>query len=97
MKDNRRDFIKKSASLAAALSVGGVNAAMANPLLKKAQENAVLNTMAKDAGMEMSTAYFAGIEANKHLIELAKQIDALGAVAGIDDRWTGLTDVKPWE
>jgi mannonate dehydratase len=47
--------------------------------------------------MEMSTAYFSGIEANKQLIELARQMDALGAVAGIDTRLTGLTDVKPWE
>ncbi|PSR53183.1 hypothetical protein AHMF7605_06390 [Adhaeribacter arboris] len=27
MKDNRRDFIKKSASLAAAISLGGINSA----------------------------------------------------------------------
>jgi mannonate dehydratase len=98
MKDNRRDFIKKSASLAAALSVGGVNSAISNPLIKESvKANAELKSIAKDAGMEMSTAYFAGIEANKQLIELAKQMDALGAVAGIDTRLTGLTDVKPWE
>jgi len=29
MKDNRRDFLKKSASLAATLSVGGIGAATA--------------------------------------------------------------------
>ena len=97
MKDNRREFIKTSASLVAALSVGGINTANSNLLVPNANTNAELNSMAKDAGMEMSTAYFAGIEANKQLIELAKQMDALGAVAGIDTRLTGLTDVKPWE
>ena len=97
MKDNRRDFIKKSASLAAALSVGGISTAVAHSGTKNAQANVALQSMAKDAGMEMSTAYFAGIEANKQLIELAKQMDALGAVAGIDTRITGLTDVKPYE
>src|SRR5690349_3617486 len=97
MKDNRRDFIKKSASLAAAFSVGGLGTAVANAGLEKAKANIVLNSMAKDAGMEMSTAYFSGIEANRQLIELAKQMDALGAVAGIDSRITGLTDVKPYE
>ena len=97
MKDNRREFIKTSASLVAALSVGGINNANSNLLVPNANTNAELNSMAKDAGMEMSTAYFAGIEANKQLIELAKQMNALGAVAGIDTRLTGLTDVKPWE
>ncbi|QNF32115.1 mannonate dehydratase [Adhaeribacter swui] len=97
MKDNRRDFIKKSASLAAAFSMGGLGTAVANAGLEKAKANVVLNSMAKDAGMEMSTAYFSGIEANRQLIELAKQMDALGAVAGIDSRITGLTDVKPYE
>jgi hypothetical protein len=33
MKDNRRDFIKKSASLAAAVSIGGVASTIANPLM----------------------------------------------------------------
>ena len=31
MKNNRRDFIKKSASLAAAVSVGGINSAILIP------------------------------------------------------------------
>ncbi|QMU28254.1 mannonate dehydratase [Adhaeribacter radiodurans] len=97
MKDNRRDFIKKSASLAAALSLGGINPVTSQALTSAKKANSALKSMVKDAGMEMSTAYFAGIDANKQLIELAKQMDALGAVAGIDTRITGLTDVKPWE
>lgn len=96
MKDNRRDFIKKSASLAAAFSIGGIGSAISAPVWA-VEPHLPLNSMAKDAGMEMSNAYFWGIEPNKQLIELAKQMDALGAVAGIDPRLAGLTGVKPWE
>jgi mannonate dehydratase len=96
MKDNRRDFIKKSASLAAAFSIGAPGFAMVQPK-RTIKPLLPLNSMAKDAGMEMSNAYFWGIEPNRQLIELAKQMDALGAVAGIDIRLTGLTDVKPWD
>ncbi|WP_034256524.1 mannonate dehydratase [Adhaeribacter aquaticus] len=97
MKDNRRDFIKKSASLAAALSIGGVGSAVSESFAQSAKAKAELQSMAKDAGMQMSNAYFAGIEANKQLVELAKQIDAVGAVAGIDPRLSGVSGVKPWE
>lgn len=97
MKDNRRDFIKKSASLAAAFSISGLGSAMANSPTQIAKSAPQLNSMAKDAGMEMSNAYFAGIAPSKQLIELAKQMDALGAVAGIDPRLAGLTNVKPWD
>jgi mannonate dehydratase len=96
MKDNRRDFIKKSASLAAAFTIGGMGSAMSAPACT-IKPLLPLNSMVKDAGMEMSNAYFWGIEAHKQLIELAKQIDALGAVAGIDTRLAGLTAVKPWD
>jgi mannonate dehydratase len=95
MKNNRRGFIKKSASLAAALSIGGLHSAIAKP--QPARARAEWGSMAKDAGMEMSTAYFAGIENSKHLIELAKQMGALGAVAGINPRMAGLPEVQPWE
>ena len=97
MTDNRRDFIKKSASLAAAFSIGGLGSAMANSTDQAVTSAPQLHSMAKDAGMEMSNAYFSGIEANKQLIELAKQMDALGAVAGINPRLAGLTNVKPWD
>lgn len=98
MNNNRRDFIKKSDSLAAALSVGGINTAVSNPIVQNADASYALSSMAKDAGMEMSNAYFSGMEANKQLIELAKQMDALGAIAGIDRRmYSGMTDVNPWD
>ncbi|GEO02875.1 hypothetical protein AAE02nite_05390 [Adhaeribacter aerolatus] len=65
MKENRRDFIRRSASLAAALSVGGVNTAFADTLAQNVKVNSELKSIDKDAGMEMGSAYFYGIEANK--------------------------------
>ena len=53
--------------------------------------------MAKDAGMQMSNAYFSGMPANRQLIELAKQMDALGAIAGIDMKLNPGMSEKPWE
>ncbi len=103
MKDNRREFIKKSATVAAAFSIGG----LAYSCNEKQQASAVstmsnqktkeLNSLAKDAGMEMSNAYFGGMESCKYLIQLAKQMGALGAVAGIDRRIIGDKDAKLWE
>lgn len=97
MKDNRRDFIKKTASMAAAISFGGGSILAANPLMPNREAHQQLGSMAKDAGMEFSNAYFGGIEAEKYLIELAKQIDVLGAVGGISPRMIGLANAKPWE
>jgi mannonate dehydratase len=97
MKNNRRDFMKKSAAFAAALSIGGIGSAVSSPLIQDFNTNYELNGMAQDAGMEMSTAYFAGIEPSRQLIELAKQMNALGAVAGINPKMVGLNDVNPWD
>src|SRR5690554_3911107 len=97
MSDNRRDFLKKSASMAAALSVGGAGTAMANPLIQNVKASKQMSTMAKDFGMEMSTAYFSGPESNKQLIELAKQMDCFGAVAGVSPAVAGLKNVRSWE
>ncbi|HWV71619.1 MAG TPA: mannonate dehydratase, partial [Pseudosphingobacterium sp.] len=94
MKDNRRNFIKKGASLAAALSIGNLNIDAYETSIKNATQ---LNSFAKDGGMEMSNAYFSGIDANKQLIALAKQMDALGAVAGINPQLAGLTNINPWK
>jgi len=94
MKDNRRNFIKKGASLAAALSIGNLNIDACEISIKNATQ---LNSFAKDGGMEMSNAYFSGIDANKQLIALAKQMDALGAVAGINPQLAGLTNINPWK
>lgn len=96
MKDNRRDFIKKGASLAAALSIGGAAAAAAKTEhYRQGQEDAKAQaTMARDAGMQFCESYFFGM--NKQKIALTKQMDVLGAVAGIQPALAG-GDAKPWE
>ena len=102
MKDNRRDFIKKSASVAASLSLGTMGAASAanlyNKHSKKAGSSYSKNTVvdyAKDGGLKLCLAYFAGKEPRK--IELAKQMGVLGAVGGINPKMVGMDDKKNWE
>jgi mannonate dehydratase len=99
MKDNRRDFIKKSASLAAALSLGGVSSVASGPYIQIATKHSPLNAMAKDAGIEFSNAYFGGLnnDKNRYLVELAKQMDVLGAVSGLSPSEAGLPNANPWE
>jgi mannonate dehydratase len=99
MRDDRRDFIKKSSSLAATLGLGGLGtaAAMVSPgknNLYKEHENVKVN-YAKDAGMQLCLAYFAGKEPRK--IELAKQMGVLGAVGGIDQKMVGMDNANNWE
>jgi mannonate dehydratase len=99
MRDDRRDFIKKSSSLAATLGLGGLGtaAAMVSPgknNLYKEHENVKVN-YAKDAGMQLCLAYFAGKESRK--IELAKQMGVLGAVGGIDQKMVGMDNANNWE
>jgi len=94
MKDNRREFIKMSAALAAALSVGGIQAAVASPAeiaRRKAEQAAV----ARDAGMQLCEAYFKGMQEDK--MALCKQMDVLGAVGGINPKMVGMDNAKPWE
>lgn len=99
MKDNRRDFIKKSASVAASLSLGTLGAVAAvdsssnnsrHPKVPKDKVDYV-----KDAGMKMCLAYFAGKEPRK--IELAKQMGVLGAVGGINPKMVGMDNANNWE
>jgi mannonate dehydratase len=93
MKDNRRSFIKKSASLAALSVSGGLGAAWAQPAEKNEMS---VKEVARDAGMQMCEAYFGGMHEQK--IALTKQMDVLGAVGGINPRVAGLgADAKPWE
>ena len=47
--------------------------------------------------MEFCNAYFWGMDAHAHLIALAKQMGAYGAVAGIDARLFEDPDTPPWE
>jgi mannonate dehydratase len=83
---NRRNFIKQSVSLAAVGSIGAVSSLMADQ-----QEYSVRNNHIKDAGMQLSEAYFFGMEEQR--IAFAKQMNVLGAVTGV--RTFG--DAKPWE
>ena len=91
MENNRRDFMKKSASLAA-LSVAGLNPSLSHSLTKGARPEEV--GLMKDAGMQMCLAYFWGIEPRK--VALAKQMDVLGAVGGINPRMVGM-EGNNWE
>ncbi len=96
MKDNRRDFIKKSASLAVAVSIGGLTSGIAKPPDLKAHEGSLdVADLAKDAGMQASEAYFSGMDERK--IALLKQMDVFGAVGGINTKMVGSDDAKPYE
>jgi mannonate dehydratase len=101
MKDKRRDFLKKSASLAAATLAGGISpilAATRNRNFNAAPDASAYaspGTLVKDAGMQMSEAYFAGMQEQK--IALTKQMEVFGAVAGINTKMVNMPDAKPWE
>src|SRR5450432_661493 len=101
MQDKRRDFIKKSASFAAAALAGGISPVLANARSRNKKESSEISaygsprSLAKDAGMQMSEAYFAGMQEQK--IALTRQMDVLGAVAGINVKMVKMDDVKPWE
>ena len=77
MKNNhRRNFIKATASLAAAVSTGGIIPSIAR---SSSQNNkTTVSHLAKDAGMQASEAYFSGMDERK--IALLKQMDVFGAV-----------------
>lgn len=97
MNNNRRDFIKKSATLASAMSVGGLGSALAAApnINTKGSTKESVYTNAKDAGMVMSEAYFAGMDERR--IAFMKQMDVFGAVGGINPKLSGLTDATPWD
>jgi mannonate dehydratase len=86
MSNNRRDFIKKSASLAAALSVGGLGPALAKPRVEPA---APPKAYAKDAGMKFALA----MSVDSPRVPYARQIDVLHAVSGVKRDPNG----KPWD
>ena len=94
MKDNRRDFLKKSASLAAALTIGSSAAALADVHSKTSEKARKAAEVVRDAGMQLSEAYFGGMQEQK--IALTKQMAVFGAVTGINPKLAG-ADAKPWE
>jgi len=88
MSDNRRSFIKKTASLAAATTLGGLGS------LVKANEHEQslpVREYAKDAGMQLSEAYFRGMEEKR--VNFCKQLDVVGAVTGV----RAAEGLKPWD
>jgi mannonate dehydratase len=95
MKDNRRDFLKKSATLAAAVSMGAVTKGIAKPLGFTNNKDYKVGELAKDAGMQSSEAYFSGM--NEQKIALLKQMEVFGAVGGINTKIVSLPDAKPWD
>jgi mannonate dehydratase len=86
MSNNRRDFLKKSASLATVGSIGGLGTIVTSP-----EPVDKIRTYAHDAGMQLSEAYFRGLEQRR--IDYCLQMNVIGAVTGV--RTEG--DIKPWE
>src|SRR5258707_12960484 len=82
MKDSRRDFIRMSACAAAAVS--------ACRLSFPAPQRQVKGVI-RDAGMQMSEAYFDWV--NQHKIALFRPMDVLGAVGGINPNMVGLNQI----
>lgn len=94
MKNNRRNFIKKSAALTTGLSVIGTGASMPN-IHSKGRTKENFGTLVKDAGMQMSEAYFSGMDERR--IAFMKQLDVLGAVGGINPKFAITPDLNPWD
>jgi mannonate dehydratase len=74
--NKRRDFIKKSVALAAAGTISPNAFSKPFHISNKTADN-----LAKDAGIQLSLAYFWGIEPAK--VALSKQMAVYGAVGGI--------------
>jgi mannonate dehydratase len=102
MKNNRRDFIRKSTAMAA-LSAAGLGAAttelFGNNKNIPAKRSSIRDAdeYIPDAGMKLCLAYFAGIEGDKRKVEFGRQLNVMGAVGGINPGMAGLKGVKPWE
>lgn len=96
MENNRRNFLKKTTTLAAAVSMGGVTAVAApSGIREKVERTYPVSSLAKDAGMQASEAYFSGM--NERKIALLKQMDVFGAVGGISTKMADLDSEKPYE
>lgn len=93
MNNKRRDFIRNSASFAAVASLGGLQSITDQFIVDKSSGEALRSAhLAKDAGMEMSEAYFYGMQEQK--IALVRQMDVLGAVGGVNSSLAG-KDIEP--
>lgn len=85
--NKRRSFLKKTAAVAA-LSLA------TTPRSIGSDRNRFLSP-AKDMGLDMCLAYFWGIEPRK--VALARQMNVLGAVGGINPGMANLQGAKPWD
>ena len=88
MKDNRRDFLKKSASLAAAVSVGGMVSAISAPAESTKKANKT-KPYVKDGGIKLS--YLMGPTSPK--VPFAKELGVLHVVSGVER----LQGAKAWD
>jgi mannonate dehydratase len=88
MKDNRRDFIKKSASLAAAVSLGGISSAIPSSVDQKNKAGKI-KPYKKDAGIKF--AFLMGPASPK--VPYARQLGVLHAVSGVER----VPDTNPWD
>lgn len=97
MKNNRRSFLKKGIKLASVLCMGEITSAVASSggqnIEGDLKEN--LSAWTRDAGMQMSEAYFWGMDERR--IAFMKQMDVLGAVGGINMSILEGADARPWQ
>ncbi len=93
MKSNRRAFIKHTVALTA-VTVGGTHGNSWQHRVQ-AKGRAAFAGDLKDAGMEMSEAYFWGPDERR--VALAKQLNVFGAVAGVNPGVAGLKQAVAWE
>lgn len=82
MKQSRRDFIRKGASVSALSTLD-----LMHPSVSPVRH-------AKDASIDLCLAYFYGIQERK--IQLSKQMGVTGVVSPSNPGIAGLRDTKPW-
>lgn len=75
-------------AMATGLSLGGVNRLKGQIETPQSRSHLNLPELANDAGMQFCLAYFWGIEPRK--VALAKQMNVLGAVGGINPSMVGM-------
>ena len=79
MEENRRNFIKKGASVTAALTLGGINSAMTEPR-ETGKKTVPVKAYVKDAGIKF--AFLMGPTSPK--VPFARQMGVLHAVSGVE-------------
>lgn len=94
MSKSRREFIKKSSALAAATATAGFMPLADNIDVQKISKP---RSYSPDAGIKLCFAYFRGLQAEARKVEFGKQLNVLGAVAGINPGMVGMPDANPWE